>query len=318
VTATGFDVIGDVHGCADKLRGLLDTLGYRQRHGAYRHPGRQAIFVGDLIDRGTQQVETVHMVRSMVDAGTARLTMGNHEFNAISFATPDPANSGEFMRRHQGPKGRKNRDQHRAFLTQVTEAEQRQFIAWFRTLPLWLDLDGVRIVHACWHDPSIAVLARELTGSSMGDDFVVSANTKDTDAFRAVEIVLKGPEIELDREYAFRDGGHVRTAARLRWWDGEATTLRAAVEIPPGSTTPDGDRYPPLPDDPCPELARYRYDSETPVIFGHYWRAGTPRVDGPRTACVDFSAISGGPLVAYRFDGEPVLTDAHVATFGPG
>jgi hypothetical protein len=51
-------------------------------------------------------------------------------------------------------------------------------------------------------------------------------------------------------------------------------------------------------------LGRFRYDNRTPVIFGHDWRGGTPRVDGPRTACVDFSAISGGPLVAYRFDGE--------------
>ena len=36
---SGYDVIGDVHGCADKLEGLLGALGYEERKGAYRYPG---------------------------------------------------------------------------------------------------------------------------------------------------------------------------------------------------------------------------------------------------------------------------------------
>jgi len=49
----GYDVIGDVHGQNLKLKALLVKLGYRVRHGAWRHPeGRVAVFVGDLIDRG--------------------------------------------------------------------------------------------------------------------------------------------------------------------------------------------------------------------------------------------------------------------------
>ena len=95
---TGFDIIGDIHGCADKLKGLLTQLGFRQRGGVFRHPEREALFVGDLIDRGPSQIETLEIVRSMVDAGVARATMGNHEFNAIAYATPDPRVHGEFMR----------------------------------------------------------------------------------------------------------------------------------------------------------------------------------------------------------------------------
>jgi hypothetical protein len=315
---SGFDVIGDVHGCADKLRGLLAVLGYRHSGGAYRHSGRQAVFVGDLIDRGLQQVETVQMVRAMVDAGTARVTMGNHEFNAISYATADPDEAGRFMRRHDGPKGPKHRAQHEAFLAQVGEAEQAEIVAWFRTLPLWLDLDGLRVVHACWHDPSLAVLAAELVGPSIDDDFVIRANREGTPIFRAVETVLKGPEVDLGQDDAFCDGGHLRTAARIRWWDGGATTLSAVVEIPPGSTTPGGEPYPGPPDTPCPRADEYRYGSGTPVVFGHYWRSGSPRIDGPRTTCVDYSAVRGGPLVAYRFDGEAVLSDANLVSFGPG
>lgn len=32
-----YDVIGDMHGCADKLEALLAHLGYRCEDGIYRH-----------------------------------------------------------------------------------------------------------------------------------------------------------------------------------------------------------------------------------------------------------------------------------------
>jgi hypothetical protein len=28
----------------------------------------------------------------------------------------------------------------------------RSHLEWFRTLPIWLDLDGLRVVHACWDE----------------------------------------------------------------------------------------------------------------------------------------------------------------------
>ena len=53
---TGYDVIGDVHGQAGKLEGLLKQMGYElDIKGTYRHPIRTAIFVGDLVDRGPDQ-----------------------------------------------------------------------------------------------------------------------------------------------------------------------------------------------------------------------------------------------------------------------
>jgi len=74
----GYDVIGDVHGHADKLERLLERLGYRRTtepdgRPLWAHPDRQAIFfVGDLIDRGPHQIQTVELVRTMVDGGSAQ------------------------------------------------------------------------------------------------------------------------------------------------------------------------------------------------------------------------------------------------------
>ena len=96
---TRLDVIGDVHGCAHKLRGLLAALGYKEQGGTFLHPTRQVVFVGDLIDRG---VEVVQIARRMFDEGNALVAMGNHEFNAVAFATPDPTEAGEYLRPHLG------------------------------------------------------------------------------------------------------------------------------------------------------------------------------------------------------------------------
>ena len=72
-----FDIIGDVHGCADELRTLLGQLGYT---GEGAHPeGRRAIFLGDLVDRGPKVVDALRIAMSMVKAGRALSLMGNHE-----------------------------------------------------------------------------------------------------------------------------------------------------------------------------------------------------------------------------------------------
>jgi protein phosphatase len=71
-----FDIIGDLHGCADELEDLLRRLGWV----AGRHPeGRTAIFLGDLVDRGPRVLDTLRIVRSMVGAGTALCVAGNHD-----------------------------------------------------------------------------------------------------------------------------------------------------------------------------------------------------------------------------------------------
>ena len=67
----GYDAIGDIHGHAEELKALLTKLGYEERGGAYRHSTHTAIFIGDYIDRGPNNLEVVRIVRAMVDAGTA-------------------------------------------------------------------------------------------------------------------------------------------------------------------------------------------------------------------------------------------------------
>jgi hypothetical protein len=303
---SAIDVIGDIHGEYDKLVALLRHLDYRDTGGAWRHSNRTAIFVGDLIDRGPKQLATVDLVRRMVDAGAARCIVGNHEFNAIAWVTPDPERPGKFLRDHHKPG---NREQHQAFLDVVEGTHlQREITDWFRTLPLLLDLGDLRVVHACWHQPSIDLLKKAMgSGQTLTEEVILLGNRNGDPIYKAIETVCKGPEVELPEGITFKDkDGKVRAEVRVRWWLPDVRTFREAGIVPPGNEES-------IPDVPLPaEWKGHRY-AGPPVLFGHYWFAGTPVVISPQFACVDYSAARYGPLVAYRWDGEAELKSEKLA-----
>lgn len=311
----GYDIIGDVHGCATQLEALLTELGYERSSSTseYRHPDRQAIFVGDLIDRGDEQLQVLRIAKDMVDAGTAQIVMGNHEFNALAYDTEWPPGSGKYLRAHDDPDSpwsAKNTKQHAAFLAQVTGADRRRYLDWFTTIPLWLDLGDLRVVHACWHPDSISAVEQQCGSSAPFDelDHLVAAATEGGPLYQAVETLLKGPEISLvnhgQRNYLDKDG-IPRGNARMRWWNSDAVTLRDFAEMGGNFTTEAGEPYPPLPElDLSGTDLSYVYPAGVPVFYGHYWRQGSPEhlhdwTD--YTACVDFSAVRGGALTAYRW-----------------
>lgn len=79
-----FDIIGDVHGCADELAGLLADLGYRlswsdDRTARIEAPhGRRLVFVGDLVDRGPRSPDVIRIAMAAVEAG-GYVVQGNHD-----------------------------------------------------------------------------------------------------------------------------------------------------------------------------------------------------------------------------------------------
>lgn len=298
-----YDIIGDIHGHEQPLRALLNKLGYHEQDGAYRHPQRQVIFLGDLIDRGPEQLAVLSIVRTMVEVGTAQCVMGNHEYNALAYATPDPAAPSDYLRPHNS----KNDKQHVAFITAVGfgSALHHEWLGWFRTLPLWLDLGAVRIVHACWDNPLMARLQPQLgPRNTLTDALLLAGARKGSDTYEAIETLLKGKEIRLPNGQTFRDKDtHERHDIRVRWHD-NARNYREAYLGPESSRI-----Y--IPETPIDVDYTLEYSHrEPPVFIGHYWFDDPiPAPLAANIACLDYGIAKDGKLVAYRWDGETVLTN---------
>jgi hypothetical protein len=303
-----FDVIGDIHGQADALHRLLRWMGYSQQSGTWKHPERTAVFVGDYIDAGPQQLAAVTTVRRMVDAGAAYALLGNHEFNAICWFIKDPETQDDFLRsRFSTEWGAKNRKQHQAFLSEFEADEDlhRETVEWFLTLPLWYESDGLRVVHACWDNQATATLANWLGPSKrLAAKWIAEASRQGTELNAAVERVLKGQEIVLPNGTHFHDGyGIRRNHVRRRWWDANAVSYRQAALLPKSKANQ-------LPDDPLPVSELFLIDSSRITLFGHYCLTDcSPRLSD-HFGCIDTCAARGNRLTAYRWDGEATLDPA--------
>jgi hypothetical protein len=312
-THIGYDIIGDVHGYADKLEGLLRKMDYELIDGTWQHPERKAIFVGDLIDRGPRQVDSVMIAKRMVEAGHAHIVMGNHEFNAIAYATPNPNKPGDFLRTHWGKLGRKNRKQHKAFLTAVGKysVRHKDLITWFKTIPLWLDLGELRIIHACWDLKSMKGLKSKLgPNHTVTDELMVTMSTKGHQDYLDLEILIKGPEIEMPEGLSYEDkDGIERRKARYAWWNDKAKNMEEAAVISSDFKFKKNRSKSELSEYTIEEGDRRPYTDAVPLFFGHYWCSDkTLKIRSDYTICVDYSAGKGGPLKAYRWDGKTPLS----------
>jgi len=297
-----YDLIGDIHGYATELKALLTKMDYEEIDGVWQHPERKVIFLGDFVDRGPEQVETVEIARKMVESGNALAVMGNHEYNAVAWATEDPQNSRQFLRPHTS----KNYDQHREFLAQVGEGSElhHRSIEWFKTLPLFLDLPEFRVVHACWHPEYLGTIKPFLDDQNrLLPSAWEQTSREGAEAYDALETLLKGLEVRLPSGYEFQDKyDHTRSNIRTRWWDMEGVTYRDLAMVP-------ADVIELIPHDPIPEDVLPGYDNEKPVFVGHYWMSGEPSPLNDHVACLDYSVAGklGGKLCAYRWDGSKKL-----------
>ncbi|HMQ69968.1 MAG TPA: metallophosphoesterase [Ignavibacteria bacterium] len=297
-----YDIIGDIHGHADELEFLLKKLGYEKKNGFYSHPERKVVFVGDFIDRGPKIRESLRIVKNMVENETALATMGNHEYNALCYHTT--GTNGNPLRENEG----NNLKQHQATLDQFVgyPEEWREYLDWFMDLPLFHELDGIRVVHACWDQENIEVLTENL---SFTREFLIELHSeehyKKSSLYNAIDESLKGREDKMPEGTFFHDRhDKKRNEMRIKWY-----------------RDPKKSRYEDYYMEDIPELNGKNVDlkyvkklshyteNQTPVFCGHYWFRGDPRVEAKNIACVDYSVAKGGKLVAYRWDGEKELSN---------
>jgi diadenosine tetraphosphatase ApaH/serine/threonine PP2A family protein phosphatase len=300
----GYDLIGDVHGCSRTLARLLERLGYSQSGGVWRHPRRMALFLGDIVDRGPRIREALHLVHSMVEHGQALCIMGNHEYYSLGWHTPAPPGSGrQFVREHLPRHARLIRETQEQFAQHP--GDWQAFLGWFQELPLLIDAGHFRLVHACWDGPLIEQLRQRFPDARVDRAFLQESADDGSFACKVFNRLLRGTDLRLPNGLSLlSEEGYPRHYFRTKFWEEDPQTYGDVVFQP--DALPEQAARMPLGSLEKSRLLRYGEDQ--PLLFvGHYWRSGEPAPIRPNLACLDYSAVKYGKLVAYRLDQETRL-----------
>ncbi len=257
--------IGDIQGCYEPLRRLLDKL--------EPDPDRDRLwFTGDLVNRGPQSLEVLRLVRSLGDSAVT--VLGNHDLHLIAVAhgvgngrSPDPS------------------------LQPVLEAPDRdELLDWLRARPLahFDEKLNTLLVHAGvppdWTVKKTLKRAAEVEAALTGDD--------------GDEFLRK-----LYGNAPARWSGDLRGNKRLRYIVNALTRMRMVHRDgrldfehkgPPGSA-----RKGLLPWFDAPD-AHWR---GTRVVFGHWSALGL--VVRPDLVGVDTGCAWGRELTAVRLNKRP-------------
>jgi len=253
------DVVGDVHGELDALLALLVHLGY-DRDG--QHPDdRRLVFVGDLCDRGHDSPGVIALVQRLVQSGRALATLGNHEINLLRGDRKDGNDWfwSEFSARDAKYEPR----------THLPPERREDVIAFLRRLPLALERDDLRVVHAAWDQAAIAQLRAADPALSRVEHFrrwdadahglidvrgigtaaqleYAEYRERLVDPTQPVPMLMATAQVDEIRQMAnpirvvtsgiervasrpFFASGHWRFVERIRWWDEYADTVPVVV-----------------------------------------------------------------------------------------
>ena len=301
--AGSIDVVGDIHGEIEALRNLLTRLGYAP-DGSHSE-GRRLVFVGDLTDRGPDSPAVVRLVKQFVESGRAQCVLGNHDLNLLLCNLAEQHKDSE----HPFGKSRKH-DNHWFFgeewsldNTEPTPAvladEQiRHWVVDFlRSLPLVLERDDARVVHACWDDSMVEIARRASDTVTLyaqyhdriEADLLELPKLDSTDRKllhqngNPVKVLTSGKESRT--RTGFVAGGELRYEERVKWWES--------------------------------------YQDPQLCVFGHYSNGREQTSTPSRAICVDFAVASRwkerkpksfagtyeGNLAALRLPEGSVVTD---------
>ncbi len=288
-------IVGDVHGEIEALDAVLARLD------ALPGPRRALVFVGDLVDRGPDSVAVVDRVAALVAEGRAHAVVGNHEQNLL--AGDRKEGNGWFFGDAEDSAWVESLGREVTFGSRLaTEDDRRRVEAFCASLPLVVEREDLRVVHAAWtpglagslpEEGEIAALAARFDADvarRLGERGLVDAARAEREAYASlrerhveppamlpavqavslakqndnpIKVLTSGPEEALRAGERVFLGGQWRYVRRSRWWR----------EAPP----------------------------DRPTVFGHCWRSrgaapswGLWEGIGPfvweeRTFCVDYS-----------------------------
>lgn len=261
-------VIGDVQGCFDELRRLLDTLHFDPSHD-------RLWFTGDLVNRGPKSLQTLRLAREL----DAVSVLGNHDLHllAVSEGIDDHLGNGDTL----GP---------------ILAAHDRdELLAWLRHRPL---------LH---HDPALdfTLIHAGLTPQWDLADARACAGEVET-VLRGPDYREFFAHMYGNEPNRWPDDGTAPLAGwdRLRFivncftrlrYCGPDGRLHLKAKGPPGSQPADTLPWFEIP---------WRASRGTRIVFGHWSTLGYHAADG--VWALDTGCLWGGALTALHLGPEPL------------
>jgi bis(5'-nucleosyl)-tetraphosphatase (symmetrical) len=252
--------IGDLQGCCDELQALLTRIGYSADRD-------RLWFVGDLVNRGPQSLETLRFVRALGD--NAVVVLGNHDLHLLAIA--------------RGCHSARRSDT----LDEVLQAPDRDtLLEWLATRPLAHFEAGDLLVHAGvvpqWTVETTLDLAREIESALRNDP-------------RHLFDHMYGDEPDrwsADLEGTDRLRFAINVLTRMRVCTSEGRINLRLKGKPP----PRGSEWLPWFD------VEWRRTRDSRVIFGHWSALGL--VVRKEVIGLDSGCVWGGALTAFDLDGN--------------
>ncbi|MCK9238741.1 MAG: serine/threonine protein phosphatase, partial [Thiopseudomonas sp.] len=130
---------------------------------------------------------------------------------------------------------------------------------------------------------------------------------KDSFSYQVFNRLLRGINLPLpDGVTVQGSDGLLRRTFRAKFWP-EAQTAKTYADFAfQPDPIPEQVALKPLPKELLQQVEQH--SNEQPILFvGHYWCKGEPSYIQPNLACLDYSAVNSGKLVAYRLDQETQL-----------
>jgi bis(5'-nucleosyl)-tetraphosphatase (symmetrical) len=258
-------VIGDVQGCLGSLHELLAQVPDAAR----------LLFVGDLVNRGPQSLQTLRFVKALDEASPGRVTalLGNHDLHLLAV-------DAGIRRAHDDDT-----------LDDILAAPDRApLIDWLRARPLALAQAGALFVHAGvlpqWTVAQTLALAREVEQRLRAPDYRAFLAAMYGNAPARWDDALAGAD---------RLRCVINALTRLRFVAVDGTmdfTVKEGAAAAPAGHVPWFDH--PL-----------RATRGTPVVFGHWSTLGL--LNRPDAVCLDTGCVWGGALTAMRWPDRRLL-----------
>lgn len=270
--------IGDIQGCTPQLIALIEKI-------QAIAPDARLLFLGDLVNRGPQSLETLRMVRAMNAQGKAESVLGNHDLHLLAIA--------------QGIQKPNKSD---TFDDILNAPDRGELLDWLRHRPMAMFEQNYLMMHAGvvpqWTARQTMDLAHEVEAALRGPNWPDFLRQMYGNQPAKWDDNLQG----IDRLRCI-----VNAFTRMRFCEADGT-MEFSIKDAAGSVTPEG--YMPwfeLPD---------RKTGDVTVLFGHWSTLGLmmqSNVIGLDTGC-----LWGGKLTAFCLEDRSLVQIACPQSAKPG